>query len=76
MELLFSLPPVKLAREKIPGMQAILAQPVSVKALARVAVAAAIGEAQVGPDRILTTQLIHKESDRLQEVPSMGNTGK
>jgi len=76
LELLFSLPPVLYARESIPGMQAILALPVSVQALARVAIAAAIGEAQVGPDRILSTKLIHKESDRLQEAPSMGNTGK
>lgn len=41
--MLFSSPPIRTLRSKLPGMQAILAPPIAVEAVARVAAAAATG---------------------------------
>ena len=44
METIFSTTPVKFVRDHVPGLKAILASPVSVENLAKVGVAAAIGD--------------------------------
>jgi hypothetical protein len=62
LELVCSLPPIQYARENLPGMKAILASPTNLQDLARVAVASAIGDVQVSPDRILTVRDILRES--------------
>ncbi len=44
METIFSLPPIQLLRNYLPGMKAILAPPIARDTLAKVAVSAALGE--------------------------------
>lgn len=63
LESLFSLPPVKLLRDHVPGMQAVLARPIARDDLARVAVAAATGATPAG---ILSVDDLVREAARAQ----------
>lgn len=61
LESLFSLPPVRLLRDNVPGMQAVLARPIARDDLARVAVAAATGATPAG---VLSVDDIVREATR------------
>lgn len=63
---MFSCSPFKVLREKVPGMQAILAPPIAVDALARVAVAAATNKDNIlerlPPSKVLSIEDLQRES--------------
>lgn len=54
LETVFSVAPIRFARDNLPGMKAILAPPVAVENLAKVGVAAAIGDISNRPGGVFT----------------------
>lgn len=59
LEMVMSVSPVQYLRETLPGMKAILARPVSVEQLAKVGVAAALGDVYNRTDGIFHVEDIH-----------------
>ncbi len=68
LEKLFNLYPVKLAREKLPGVKALLVPPIAVEALAKTAVAVAASDASlinryVPSNRIMSVESIQSVAE-------------
>lgn len=65
LETIFSASPFRFVRDNVPGMQALLAQPVSVEDLAKVGVASAVGDISNRVDGIFHIEDIHTVSKQL-----------
>lgn len=72
MEMLFSLPPVKAVRNTVPGMQMLLAPPVSVQNVGRVAAAAALGDDAVA--NVVTKKVNTTSSTTGQQASHSSNS--